>query len=182
MSNLEGENPEFEEFDLSAEDLSQPEGEPRKPDESDQTLLFEGAGEDMLQPSDDMLQPGEDMLQPGEEGLESGLADETVLPADETPQLAEADGLADLGVAEPAAVEEKAEEEPEEEEKEPGFIEKLTKTSPYVVLLGISAAAIMIAIVYLFLELREYDFQVKPTQAGMAPAVQSGPPSTTATA
>jgi len=182
VSNLEGENPEFEDSDLSAEDLSQPEAEPRKPEEEEEgTLLFEGAGE-MLEPGDDMLQPSDDMLEPGQQALESGLADETALPADETPELAEEGGLADLGVGEPASVEEEAEEEPEEEEKEPSFFEKLTQTSPYVVLLGISAAAIMIAILYLFLELREYGFQVKPTQAGTAPAVQSGPPSTTATA
>ena len=42
--------------------------------------------------------------------------------------------------------------------------------------------AILIAIVCLFMELKSYEFQMKPAQAKMAPAVQSGPPSAKATA
>jgi len=118
---------------------------------------------------------------PAEEGLEPG-------PLGDMAELAEDGGLGEPGgLAVPAEAEAGEEEEPEEEEKKekskgPGFLEKLATTSPYVVLLGIALAAILIGILCLFMELGTYGFQIKPPQAGMAPAVHSGPASTTATA
>ena len=163
MSNFEGEDREFDELDLPAED-------PTLPEPADETLEFGGAGE--------VLEPADDLLEPAEGGLDSEAPVEPLEPA-------ESDALADMGMAAPADefAAEAAEEELEEEvEERPGFFQKVTKTSPYVVLLGISVVAILIGIFCWFMELKSYDFQMKPAQTSMAPAVQSGPPSTTATA
>lgn len=163
MSNFEGEDREFDELDLPAEDSTLPEP-------ADETLEFGGAGE--------VLEPGDDVLEPAEGGPDSEAPVEPLAPA-------ESDAFADMGMAAPADeyTAEAAEEELEEEvEKRPGFLQKVTKASPYVVLLGISLAAILIGIFCWFMELRSYDFQMKPAQTSMAPAVQSGPPSTTTTA
>jgi len=161
VSNFEGEEREFDELDLPAEDST-------LPDPADETTEFEGAGE--------MLELGDDVLEPAEIGPESEAPVEP-LEADE------GDAFADMDMAAPADefAAEPAEEEPEEEvEKRPGFLQKLTETSPYVVLLGISFLAILIGIFCWFMELKSYDYQIKPAQTSMAPAVESGPPSTTA--
>jgi hypothetical protein len=87
--------------------------------------------------------------------------------------------------AETAGEPEEAPEEDESEEetrKGPGLFDKLTRTSPYVVLLGIAALAMIIATLCMVFEWGRYDFRTRPTQTGMAPAAQSAPPSTTATA
>jgi len=146
VSNFEGEDREFDELDLPAEDSTLPEP-------ADETLELGGAGE--------VPEPGDDVLEP-----------------------AESDAFADMEMAAPADefAAEAAEEELEEEAvKQPGFLQKVTKASPYVVLLGISLLAILIGIFCWFMELKSYDFQMKPAQTSMAPAVQSGPPSTTTT-
>ncbi len=170
MSNFEGEEREFDELDLPAEDSA-------LPDPADETIEFEGGGE--------MLELGDDVLESAEIGPESEAPVEPVEPD-------EGGAFADMEMAAPAdefAAEtagefaaEPEEEEPEEEvEKRPGLLQRLTETSPYVVLLGISFLAILIGIFCWFMELKSYDFQIKPAQTSMAPAVESGPPSTTAT-
>ena len=156
MSNIDGENADFDEFHLPAANTNPP----------DETLEFEAAGQ-LLEPVDDLLQPaeespGSEMLQPEEGALFAGV------------------GLAGAGEVE--AEEESEERPPDKKKKKPGFLAKLTTTSPYVVLLGISVVAILIGILCLLLELGRYEGQIKPTQTGMRPAVQSGPPSTTAAA
>lgn len=139
--------------------------------------------DDLDLPSDDSLSPEYGSVTPESEG--ETLESEAAAPSDET---AESGGLDDLAVGAPVLAEgepeEVAEEEPEEEEPEkgPGLLAKLATSSPYVVMLGISLAAILIAILCLFLELGTYDYEIKPKEAGIAPAVQSGGPSTTATA
>ena len=130
---------------------------------------------------DDLDLPGDEMLEPADEVLGAEAAEEAAGPAEEG-------GLEEFGPAvsaEPLSeLEEPPEEEAEEEpkEKKPSLLARLATTSPYVVLLGISLVAILICIFCLLLEWKRYDFQTKPTQAGIAPAVQAGPADTTATA
>jgi uncharacterized membrane protein YdbT with pleckstrin-like domain len=50
----------------------------------------------------------------------------------------------------------------EEEEARPSFWERLTQTSPYVVMLGLSLLALMIGTVILVIELARYNFELKP--------------------
>jgi hypothetical protein len=156
VSNLDGENPEFDDSEL--EDLGV--------DPSEEVLPSDEPG------SLPELEPTEGMPEPGDETMETGAAEE---PGEEALQ-ADADALAPVEVP--------AEEEPlpeeEEGEKGPGLLARLTKTTPYVVLLGISLLAILIGILCLWLELRRYDSQIKPPQVGAAPVVQSGPANTTA--
>jgi hypothetical protein len=161
VSNVEGEDREFDELDLPAEDLGEPTPE-------DETLDFDAAGE-VPEPVGETGAPAEG---PEAEGL-----GEPVGPA-------ESDALEDFGMPADEGFPAEAPEEELEEEAEggPGFLEKLAAASPYVVLLGISLAAVLIGILCLFLELKDYGFETKPAQARIAPAVQSGPPSTTATA
>ena len=134
-------------------------------------------------PSDDSLASELGSVTP--ESDDETLESEAGAPSDE---MAEAGALDNLEAGAPVLAEGEPEEQPEEEpeeeerEKEPGLLAKLATSSPYVVMLGISLAAILIAILCLFLELRTYDFEIKPKQARIAPAVQSGGPSTTATA
>jgi hypothetical protein len=141
VSNAEGDKPDFDDLDLS--------------------------GEEMLEPADEV--PGAEAAEEVTESIEEG-------------------GLEELGPAisaEPiSGLEEPPEEEAEEEpkEKKPGLFARLAKASPYVVLLGISLAAILICIFCLLMEWKRYDFQTKPTQARTAPAVQSGAANTSATA
>ncbi len=131
---------------------------------------------------DDLDLPTEDPERSDEETSDFVAPDdETVEPAEETLEPAEGAGLAGLGTAAIGAgaeAEEEPEEEPEEEEKEkkPGLLSRLTTANPYVVLLGIALAALLISILYLIMEWRRYGLQTKPPQAGMTPAVPSDPP------
>ena len=74
----------------------------------------------------------------------------------------------------------------DEGRKKEGLLQKLLNASPYTVMLGISLAAIVIAILCLLMELRTYNNDIKAEEAkqrvGVAPAVQLGSPSTTAAA
>ena len=179
MSNFEGEEREFDELDLPAEDSTFPEP-------TDEILELGGADE-VLEPGDDMLEPGDDMLEPGDdmlEPVEGGLDSEAPAELAEAGEPVESDDFADLGMGpvDEAAAEEAEEELEEEVEKRPGLFQKIAKTSPYVVLLGLSVLAILIGIFCWFMELQSYEFQMKPTQASRAPAVESAPPGTTTTA
>ena len=83
-------------------------------------------------------------------------------------------------------------ETPEPEEAKPadkseekgGLLKALGSASPYTVMLGLAVAAILTAILFLLLELRAYDFDVKAEGARQpataAPAVQFGPAITAA--
>ncbi len=171
MSNVEGEDREFD-------DLGLPPDESGPSEPADEMLGPEGAG-DVPEPSDGLFEP------PAEGGPSEGLADPLQPP--------EGDPLGDLGGTAPAEgddvleegpvegpteepEEPEQEEEKEETEKPPSFVRKLTQTSPYVVLLGISLLAIIIACLCLFLELTRYGGQIEPPQATMAPAVHSAAP------
>jgi hypothetical protein len=185
VSDADGKNPEFDEFDLPDGDLNLPDGDLDQTDAPDETLEFQAPG--------DGLEPPDDLLEPGGEPSESAFGDETAPP--------EPDGdLVDAEIGEISDVDEGREEEPPEEEAEekgkkkrkkkekekkekekgPGLLEKLGSTSPYVIMLGISLLAIIIGIVCLLMELGRYGGQIKPTQARVAPAVQLGPLTTTA--
>lgn len=170
MSNFDGEEHEFDELDLPAEDSI-------PSDPADETIEFQGPGE--------MPELGDDVLDTGETRPDSEAPVESLEPEGGEP-------LADLGTAAPSdefaagadeevAVEADEDELEEEVEKGPGVLAGLTKTSPYVVLLGISVVAILIGILCWFMELKSYGFQIKPAQTSMAPASQSDPPGTTAT-
>ncbi|MFC1596809.1 hypothetical protein ACFL5Q_02575 [Planctomycetota bacterium] len=174
MSDADGKDPEFDEFDLPEGDLNLPDGDLGLPDAPDETSEFAAPG--------DGLEPADDLLEPGDDSSGSGPGDETAPP--------EQDGdLVDAEIGDTSDVDEGGDEEPPEEEAEekekkkkkgPSFLEKLRSTSPYVVLLGISLLAIIIGIMCLLMELGRYGGQIKPTQARVAPAVQLGPLTTTA--
>lgn len=101
-----------------------------------------------------------------EEGAEAGIPGE--LPA----------GLLGIGAGEQAASEESVEtaEQPDEEEKEkkPGLLHRLAEASPYTVMLGLSCLAILLACIFLMIELWRYEFDIgaksgkKLSQAGVA--------------
>ena len=174
MSNVDGENPELDDLEMDEPGADQPD----VLDEPDATLQFDEPG---ALPE---LEPTDDLLEPGDETVETDVADEPIQPVEDGFE-EEADGLAPVEVKAEEEEEEPGEEEKEEEEEEeetPGLFARLTKTSPYVVLLGISVLAMLIAIFCLWMEFRRYDYEWKPPQVGAVPAVQSGPPSTTATA
>jgi len=115
-------------------------------------------------------------------------ADEFSLPVEESATLEELPRIDDSAEAAPAeAPSEALEEEVESEEPEKeGLLAKLSRANPYAVLLGVSLAAILIAILFLFMEMMIYDFDIKARQgkegALLTPASQSAPASTTAAA
>jgi len=156
VSNIEDENAGFDEFGLPADELSPP----------DETFEFEAAGETLPPPDG------------------GGLADMEIpaLVADEDEAVEKpGKGRKKRGKKPKKAKKERAKRERVKTE-EPSFLANLKQTSPYVVLLGISLLALLIGILCLLMELNRYGFEFKPTQAAMPPAVQSGPPSATATA
>ena len=179
------------------EDMLQPDGETVETEAADALIPpdEEGgeAGLDDLAPVEEGGEAGLDDLASVEEGGEAGLDD--LAPAEEGGEA----GLDDLAPVEVETDDQEGEpdqEDKEEDKKEgkrkgkrkekkekgPGLLARLAKTSPYVVLLGISLLAIMIGILYLWMELRRYDSQIKPPQVGAVVELQSGPPSATATA
>ncbi len=100
-----------------------------------------------------------------EEGAEAGVPGE--LPA----------GLLGIGADGQAATEESAEtgeETEEEEEKKPSLLHRLAEASPYTVMLGLSCLAIVLACIFLLIELWRYDFDIgaqsgkKLSQAGVS--------------
>ena len=118
MSNDEGENLDFTEFDLPEEDILQPGDD-----------LLEPA-DDLLQPADDLLEPADDLLQPADGPLEP--ADDLLQPADDLLQpadedafqpgaLAETAAFEDLAVAAPTLARDEATEDAEAEPKEKRF-------------------------------------------------------------
>jgi len=144
-------------------------------------------------PEEDILQPGEEMFEPAEASGEDAAED----AATEPPEAPLAAAGPDEGIeeaekekedAEKLEAEEREEEETEEEEKEAkdGILAKLRQANPYTVMLAVSFVAILISILCLFLELKSYNGDIGAEEAkqrmGMMPAVQSGPPSTTAAA
>ncbi len=135
MSNVEGEPPEFDDLDLGELGGDQPE----EPLPLDELGALPG------------LEPTEAMLQPGGETVETGEADALIQPIDEG-------AAADMAGLAPVEVKPEEEEEPEEEEKEkgPSLLARLTKTSPYVVLLGIATVAMVIAVLCLLGEYLRY--------------------------
>lgn len=181
MANPEDDSRESPDMDPLADDFLSPgpldeekaaSGEPDEPSPAEAVP----ASDDELAPLDDDRSPPDPLAETTEFGEPA-----EALPAedDELPPLAGDTLDTDLGsepddalltdAAEALPAEEEAEEEvlkegePEEQEKEekPSFLEKLADASPYTVMLGISLAAVVIAVVCLLLELREYDFDIK---------------------
>ncbi len=109
--------------------------------------------------------------------------DEVAQPADDFGPVGEGADLESVESEEAEVEETPREEELEEEEKGPGLLARLATASPYVVLLGIALLAILISMFCLWMELRRYDYETRPTtQAARTPAAQSGPANTTAAA
>lgn len=151
-----------------------------EPDESDQPAPAESPSESADAPPPDQWQPQASDEAPAfaahdaeaeasaAEGADAGIPGE--LPA----------GLLGIGDAEQTATEESAEtadqleEEEEEEEKKPGLLHRLAEASPYTVILGLSCVAILLACIFLMIELWRYDFDIgaksgkKLSQAGVA--------------
>lgn len=196
MSDADGKNPEFDEFDLPEGDLNLPDGDLTGPSEPDETLEFEAQG--------DAQEPADDLLETGDELSDLDAVDDAV-PSEQDGDLMDA-GIDDLSDLNEDGEEERSEEEEEaedddgdgkkrkkkkkkekkkkkavaDEEKGPGFLEKLTSTSPYVVMLGVSLLAIVIGILCLLMELKRYGGQIKPTQARAVTSVQFSPLTSTA--
>ena len=112
------------------------------------------------------------------------------LPTEEQPIQPEEAPPIDTSGEKPSEPEEPVAETPEEEaeaEEKEGFLQKLAKANPYVVLLGVSLGAILLALLFLFMELAGYDFDIKAKKGKegamlMPPAVQSAPANTIAAA
>lgn len=87
-------------------------------------------------------------------------------------------GLLGIGGDEPAATDESIDtaeqSEEEEKEKKPSLLHRLAEASPYTVMLGLSCVAILLACIFLMIELLRYDFDVgaksgkKLSHAGVA--------------
>jgi hypothetical protein len=138
---------------------------------------------------DDLDLPSDETLPSGDEASASGSEDETMgLDPGALGDAPAGGGFDDLPEAPAAESEPGAEpDEPKKKRKEkvakegPGLLGGLTTTSPYVVMLGISLVALLIAILCLVAEWGRYDYQRKPSQGVPAPAAQQAS-STTATA
>jgi hypothetical protein len=173
VSNDDRDNPDFGDFDL--------------PDE-------------MFEPGDQTAQPTEDFTEPTEE---LPWPDGSVQPLGDDAVTREFAGTVPGGLTEEAGEDEAAEEESkkgkkkkkkvkakkEKKEKkagEGGLVESIFNASPYTVMLAISLAAILLACLFLFIELGNYGRDIKAQDAkqrvSVAAPFQSAPPSTTATA
>lgn len=53
------------------------------------------------------------------------------------------------------------EESEEEAEEKPGLLEKITSASPFTVMLALSLVAIIIAVIFLGLEINQYGWDIK---------------------
>jgi len=71
--------------------------------------------------------------------------------------------------------EESGGDEGEEEEEKPSLLAKLREASPFTVMLGLSLVAILIAILCLLAQLKEYDYQTKPKAGGAARPTATAP-------
>jgi len=129
------------------------------------------------EPAPGELAPGEPLpAEPLLGGPAEGLPGE--MPPAESAPAAEAGGAPQPAVEEETAIpEEQAfgfmaetpkaeeehpeEEEEEEEEEKESFLEKISKVSPYTVMLGIAVAALLIAILCLLGEWSRYEFKTK---------------------
>lgn len=186
MSTPGDDKPDFNPFDM-------PEGGLGPLEESAEGLTASGFEPEGLAPVE---ASGEEAAAPGptEEpdlsealpGGAAGLAEaasETVTPAPEAPTEA-LQGLIEKKKAgkPPKRKKQKKEGQPAGE----SLVVRLQKTNPYVVILGLSLLALIVAVVYLIMELADYNFDLKAQEAkqraAMAPAVQSAPARTTAAA
>lgn len=136
--------------DLLSEDAAPAELEPAEidpdllsPDPLAETTEFEPDADELLSPNFGGDESMPDGLEP--EGLDFPIAAED--QSDESGKDGE---------------EESKEEEEEDEEEKEAFLEKLAKTSPYTVMLGVALLAIVVAVLCLFMELKLYDFETKP--------------------
>lgn len=127
-------------------------------------------------PADDFTLPVEGGTQPPETPeIETAVeaAPGPLETLDQAPEQKPEDDFS-LRTEEPGETQETLEEF-EEPEKE-GFLTRLSRANPHTVLLGVSVAAILIAILFLFLELMNYDFDIKARQgkegAQLVPSVQ----------
>jgi hypothetical protein len=190
-------NFEFDDLNLPDEpgELDLPD-EPTDLDSLDEGLgAPEPLGEDLASadfPSEEM--PDVEGMMPAEEGLPAEVAEEGeavepevgVEPAEEEEEEeAAAKKPRKKGKKKPKKKKPKKAEE-DEEAAGAGFVEKILSASPFTVMLAVSLFAMIIAVLLLFVELRQYNFDIKAKELkekmGAAPAVQLEPPSTMATA
>lgn len=202
-------NPEFSEFDLSADDMMPAEDstlsdfpaddlEPPSapPDEPQPTEVFnpeslETSADDLEPPSapPDELMPTEIFGAESPEtpadtggepaafsddagllaaGLAATVAGEAAQPAIEAPKKGKK-----------AKAPKQKKEKKQKESTGEGLFARLQKTSPYIVLLGLSLLALLIAVLCLVIELSRYNFDLKAEEArqrsAMAPAAHSAP-------
>jgi hypothetical protein len=65
-------------------------------------------------------------------------------------------------------IESEADEPVEEKKSKAGFLKKLAGASPYLVLLGMTLVALLVAVIILFAELYSYDLDIHATQGKQA--------------
>jgi len=164
VANDESETPDFSNLDFSAQGSDEAGGL----GDVDLTPQFE----DLDDPLDDLQTLAEETDQPEPSGgdvTENGGVTES-----DTEQL-------DVLEQEEDAEAEEGEEPSKEEDERESLLTRLGRTSPYTVMLAMALVAILIAITCLFLELKQYNFDIKPPSTA-AEIVHPGPPNTTAMA
>jgi hypothetical protein len=159
--------------------VSNPEGDKPDFDETLEPLSPEGAF-----PPDE---PGE-MLEPLEPlgDTEPGEGPETLEPLEPVGEYAEPapggpealEPMPVVGGTEGEVLEPVEEPEEPEKPKGPGLLARLVPT-PYVALLGIAVLALLMGVLWLWLELKRYNLEFKPPQASTVPVVQTDWPTIT---
>jgi len=174
VANDKSETPDFSDLDFSAESLD----EGGALDDAGLTPQFDDLGDGM----DAAMSDGLDGLQPQAEATDQSEPSDDAVTGDDAEQLDV------LEQEEETGSEGEPEEPAEEKEEQESFLTRLGQTSPYTVILGMALVAILIAITCLFMELKLYDFNIKPPAdarpgaRAAAEIVHPGPPSTTAVA
>jgi len=183
VADKEGENLDSGDLNLPDDDLAKDDSVADDLAEMDELGVPEGSDDAEAAPLDD---EEAEVAPLGDEAAEVASVDDEadVAPVDDAEDLPvlESDeasaGLEDLGESDADESEEEGEEgeEEEEEEEKPGFLAKLRQASPFTVMLGLSVVAILIAILCLVAQLKEYGFETRPPKTGMpaatAPASQ----------
>lgn len=186
MSNPDDENLEPKDFDLLGDDTLPTEspGEPMALEPLGDELPTEPLGDlSAAEPSADMppLEPLADVpgIEPLEDSASPGLAG---LPG--APPVA-GDQLEDITPARKKKKRKKALAGEPSAGPEESLWQRLAKTSPYTVLLGLSLLALLIGALFFVLELRLYNYDMGAKEAKqrvMAPSASWSPPGTTVAA
>ena len=170
MANDKADTPDFTDLDFSAQDSDEAGGLGN----ADLTPQFEALDDAV----DDLLPLAEGTDQPEPVGGDL-TGSNAVSDAEDV-----AEQLDVLEQEEISVGEEEGQEPSKEEDQRAGFLTRLGRTSPYTVMLAMALVAILISITYLFLDLEQYEFDMKAEHgrppSAAAEIVLPGPANTTA--